>query len=194
MMRAPDEAVDLRAAEKWLAGKGLRAARFSKTEIRQGRTPDFRIYRGDRHVGFCEVKSPRDDWLDDQLAKAAPSQLVGGSRPDPGFNRLSHAIAEAVKQFDAVNPDRKLPNVLVFINWADGYDVDDLRETLTGYREGVATMTKISDGRMIGVRKSRVDLYVWIDGPTGQGQGGMFSEGSAFQAEVCGWLDPGSVG
>jgi hypothetical protein len=131
-MRAPPEVEDLRTATAWLAGNGLDAARFSAAERKVSKTPDFRIYRGNRHVGFCEVKSPRDDWLDDQLARAEPFQLVGGSRNDPAFNRISSHIAKAAEQFDAVNPDRTLPNILVFINWADANSFNDLYETLRG--------------------------------------------------------------
>ena len=64
-------------------------------------------------AGYCEVKSPRDDWLDEQLERAPPGMIVGGGRPDPTFNRIARNIVKAVKQFDAVNPDHSLSNVPV---------------------------------------------------------------------------------
>ena len=46
---------------KLLAEKGLRAERFSKTEIRQGKTPDFRVFKDEALRFFCEVKSIDED-------------------------------------------------------------------------------------------------------------------------------------
>ena len=93
-MRAPTEQEDLRLVSNWLADNGLRAIRFQSVETELGKTPDFRVYVGDQHVAYCEVKSPRDEWLDDLLAKATPLQIVGGVRDDPTFNRLSGHIAK----------------------------------------------------------------------------------------------------
>ena len=118
-------------------------------------------------AGFCEVKSPRDDWLDEQLEQAPPGTIVGGGRSDPTFNRLASHILKAVKQFDAVNPDHSLPNVLVFVNHDDKSGYRDLSETLTGHiransGEVYVTMTYIPDG-LLGDKRNRIDLYLWID-------------------------------
>jgi len=193
-MRAPEEEADLCVVADWLAANGLQAARFSPAERKTGKTPDFRVYRGDQHVAFCEVKSPRDDWLDDQLAVAEPFQIVGGLRADPTFNRISGHIAKAAKQFDAVNPGRKLPNILVFVNWADANSFQDLHETLTGYLElegggRITTMPNVAEGRLIGERKHHIDMYAWLDGRSRRLQGHVFSRtNTAFVAEICSWL------
>ena len=39
-----------------------------------------------------------------------------GLRDDPRFNQLASDVHEAVKQFDAVNRDRKHMNILAFVN------------------------------------------------------------------------------
>jgi hypothetical protein len=132
-MEAPHEHDDLAFISDWMAAYDLRTERFSSDETRQGKTPDFRIFRADKLAAYCEVKSPRDSWLDDQLEDAAPCAIVGGSRPDPTFNRIASHVEKAARQFDSVNPEREIPNILCFVNWAAENGFHDLEETLTGY-------------------------------------------------------------
>src|SRR5713101_5796572 len=109
-----------RAALEFFASYGMRAERFSKGEIRRARTPDFRVFKGKQLVSYCEAKHVRhDDWLDKKMKDARPLEIVGGARPDPIFNRLTTRIHEAAGQFEAVNPARDYPNILVFAN-SDG--------------------------------------------------------------------------
>src|SRR5205814_6233004 len=105
--------------------------------------------------------------LDAQLAGAPSGELVGGASNDPTFNRLTKDIHEAVKQFDAVNKDRKLPNVLALVNHDDMCDFDDLLAILTGnfYADDGTVhpiYAKFSHGR-IKDEKSTVHLFVWSD-------------------------------
>ena len=44
-----------------LADKGLRAERFSKSEMRQSKTPDFRVFHGEELKFYCEIKSIEKD-------------------------------------------------------------------------------------------------------------------------------------
>ena len=97
--------------------------------------PDFRLISRRGLAGYCEVKSPRDDLLDELLAQAPPGEVVGYARDDPTFNRIARHVAKAVKQFDTVNPDHSLPNVLVFVNHAAGSNFNDLYETVS-HRNG----------------------------------------------------------
>lgn len=180
MTRAPDEKYDLELVGELCGSYGVEAVRFAKKEMRVGKTPDFRLLIGSDLYAFCEVKSPRDEWLDNLLDDAEPDEIVGGLRNDPIFNRLSTMITTAVKQFDAVNPDRLLPNVLVFVNHDDNSHFSDLQETLTGMFHAddgtrYATMLNVSEGR-IREMKSRIDLYVWIDGRTKRVCGKFFSD------------------
>ena len=88
----------------YLGRLGLSTARFDKRAMRQGRTPDFKVMNGDSLAFYCEVKTVQeDDWLEQQLANAPPGTLVGGSRPDPTYNRISNHIHSAAGQFEAVN-------------------------------------------------------------------------------------------
>jgi hypothetical protein len=48
------------------------------------------------------------------------------------FNRIGRHVRNAAEQFDAVNPARQLPNVLVFVNHNEMSARSDLYETVTG--------------------------------------------------------------
>jgi hypothetical protein len=74
-------------AVSFLKQHGLRVERFTEQEMRQGKTPDFRVFKQQDFVFYAESKHVQhDDWLDRQLATAAPMEIVGGLRHDPIFN------------------------------------------------------------------------------------------------------------
>lgn len=153
---------------KLLADRGLRAERFSKTERRQGKTPDFRVFHGEKLMFYCEVKSvEKDTWLDKKLDVAAPGVVVGGLRDDPVFNRLADDIHQAVAQFLAVNPDAVVPNVMVFVNHDSMCDEQDMVAVLTGQflaDDGTAhrIYAKFSEGR-IKNEKYAIHLFCWAE-------------------------------
>ena|SRR5579871_1314570 len=188
MARGPNEDPDLQLVEELIfAPRRLVLHRFSQIETLRGRTPDFRVIQQDRLAAFCEVKSPRDDWLDDQLDVTPPGVIVGGGRSDPTFNRIARHVEKAATQFDAVNLGRSVPNILVFANYADASHYGDLIETVTGIfhaesGERYVTMTHISEGRLA-TAKQKIDLYVWIDGKARRIQGYLFNE--AFPDNVA---------
>jgi hypothetical protein len=195
MARRPDEDSDLALIEELMfAPRGLQLERFSQAETLAGKTPDFRVFQAGQLVAFCEAKSPRDDWLDDQLDNARPIELVGGLRNDPTFNRIARHVEKAASQFDAVNAARIVPNILVFVNHDKASSYNDLRETLTGMfhaagGERFPTMTHISEGRL-GAIKHRIDSYAWIDARTRRVQGYVFGEASYEHIKtLCGLFD-----
>jgi hypothetical protein len=173
-----NEERDLALVQELVSGPaGFDLERIEATP--EGRRPDFRMVSWRGLAGFCEVKSPRDDWLDEQLEQAPPLTIVGGLRDDPRFNRIARHILKAVTQFDTVNADRSLPNVLVFVNHDDQSHYGDLRETLTGrfYADSgeiYETMPRISD-LLLGDKRNRIDLYLWIDD-------------NRRRRRICGWL------
>lgn len=152
----------------YLENRGFTAERFSKAEMRTGKTPDFRVFRDGEFLFYCEVKSsPEDRWLAEQLNNAAPGELAGGARNDPIFNRLTADIHEAVKQFDAVNKEQKYPNVLALVNHDDMCGFNDLLGILTGNfyaNDGTAhpIYRQFSHGR-IKEEKGRIHLFIWLD-------------------------------
>lgn len=156
---APYSSIDLMDAgeiivAEYLMDKGFRPERFSKSEQRNGKTPDYRVFRDEEFAFFCEVKTiPLDTWW-------------GGLRNDPTFNRLSGDIHDAVKQFDAVNPKLEHPNVLAIVNQDFRTGFTDLVNVTTGCAitdEGAHPIyRRFSEGR-IKEEKSRIHLYVWLD-------------------------------
>jgi hypothetical protein len=155
-------------AEAHLRPHGLQPERFSKADMRRGKTPDFRVRKGGDVVLYCEAKHVQhDDWLAAKLESAQPLELVGGLRPDPIFNRLSNHIHEAAQQFKAVNPEHAYPNVLVFANSDSQCGFPDLRSVVTGNfyaQSGVVEpiYAEYSDGR-IREEKLLIDAYIWWD-------------------------------
>jgi hypothetical protein len=171
---------------------GLRCERFSPEEMRKSKTPDFRVWREAELALYCEAKHiQHDEWLVRHLDNAPPLQFVGGARPDPVFNRLTDRIHEAAKQFNAVNPDEALPNVLVFANSDHQCGFPDLISVLTGnfYAEGGAVepiYKQYSEGR-IKEEKYRIGLYVWHDDWRGGSQKPkmFFTRGSRHYITIC---------
>ena len=156
------------SVQHYLESLGLRVKRFTKAEMRRGRTPDFRVFAGSELAFYCEVKTAQeDDWLDKQLAEAPPLTLVGGSRPDPTYNRVSNHIHSAVGQFDAVNPAMERPNILALFNGDEGAGFEDLIQVVTGNAycdggEGIPMFREFLEGR-IREEKLRVHLYLWFN-------------------------------
>jgi hypothetical protein len=155
-------------AEKYFLSYGLQPERFSKVEMRQSKTPDFRVRKRNGLVLYCEAKYvQRDEWLEKQLKNARPLELVGGLRPDPIFNRLSNHIHEAAQQLKSVNPDHTYPNVLLFANSDVHCGFRDLQSVITGNfyaKDGTVDpiYREYSEGR-IREEKFIIDAYIWWD-------------------------------
>ena len=154
-----NEEKDLALVQELLAGPaGIMLERIEATS--EGARPDFRLVSWRGFAGFCEVKSPATR-LDEQLEQAPPLTVVGGARSDPTFNRIARNIEKAVRQFDAVNPDHGVPNVLVLVNHDDNSGFADLCETLTGqFRSdsGDAYPTNMRIATRLGDKRKRIDL------------------------------------
>lgn len=169
---APVDPSERRAVDYLEEERSLRCKRFSKTEQKSRKTPDFKVFDGDELVFYCEVKGMREDEEFEQMLAAAPPGVVvakGGN--DPTYNRVASKIHEASKQFDAVNPDRTTPNVLFLVNDDDASDHRDLMAVVTGglpCEDGswFWGFRKYSEGRIAG-SKRRIDLFVWLE-PDGQ--------------------------
>jgi hypothetical protein len=152
---------------------------LSKSEMRERKTPDFRLSRHGVDVAFCEVKSfQRDEWLEEQIRKIPGGTTAGRLRPDPIFNRISNAIHTAALQFDSVNSKHELLNFLFLVNHDTSATADDLDRVLTGYenvRMGILdpTSTQYSNGR-IHEQRTKIDLYVWQDYVDGRLRGSMY--------------------
>lgn len=151
----------------YLESLGFKPDSFSKDELKGGKTPDFRVFKDDSQVFYCEVKMiAKDQWLNNQLQNSKPGEIVGGSRNDPIFNRISDDIHQAYKQFQSVNAGWHVPNVLAFVNHDNSCSKNDLIEVLTGNfyaSDGTVhpTMKRVSEGR-IKEEKRFISLYIWM--------------------------------
>jgi hypothetical protein len=137
----------------------------SSADVVRGETPVRRVLQGGNLVAYTEIKSPRDDWMDERLAEAATGETVGGLREDPLFKRIRRHVRDSPEQFEAVNPAREHPNIMVLFNHSIMNDYRDLREAVTEefYAEGgdrFPTMKREADQL---VAKNSIDAIAWID-------------------------------
>jgi large subunit ribosomal protein L30 len=142
---------------------GIVAEPYSDAELRRGKTPDFKLFVNDSLGGFCEMKSPRDDFMFEMRAEgeAAVRENL------PYYRKLGSHIRHAAKQFDAVNPDHKLPNVLTFVTHCPDIERRDLLATIAGLpvpgsdRRLFMLSRKMQQQVLDAAR--RIDLFLWID-------------------------------
>ena len=79
---------------------------YSDAELKSGKTPDFKLRKDGNLSGFCEMKSPRDDYVFEP-----PDEKGAAVRKNiPFYRKLGSHIRQAARQFDAVNPGHKRPN------------------------------------------------------------------------------------
>jgi large subunit ribosomal protein L30 len=84
----------------------------------KNKSPDFKIMKNGELEAYCELKSPRDDWIFDVPKDLKPGEIRSEVREDPAAHALARVIGKAVAQFDAVNPDHAKPNILVIVSHA----------------------------------------------------------------------------
>ena len=98
--------------------RGIVLHKFGRKEKRKN--PDFKLYNDGNLIGYCEVKSPRDDWVFDFPEDLQPGEHRVELRRDPAAVNLADHVGKAAAQFDAVNPDRQVPNILVLVSHESG--------------------------------------------------------------------------
>jgi ribosomal protein L30 len=145
---------------------GITLERYSDAELKSGKTPDFKLLKGGKLCGLCEVKSPRDDYVFD-----APNESGFAVRENvPLHGKLGSHIRQATKQFEAANPDHKLPNILVFVNHAPDLDRADLFAALSGIPVSGGRPLELLPAKMqrqVREAARRIDLFLWVDAKKG---------------------------
>jgi ribosomal protein L30 len=136
--------------------------RYNDAELKAGKTPDFKLLKDGAVCGYCEMKSPGDDYI---FAKPAPGTFA--VRKNLPFHvKLGRHIGKTGLQFAAVNPDRKLPNILAFVNHAPNMDRGHLHEAIVGLPVGDGKRVAIlSHELQVTVLEAarKIDLFLWID-------------------------------
>jgi hypothetical protein len=136
---------------------------YSDAELKKGKTPDFKLFVNGALRGFCEMKSPRDDFIFE-----TPAEDEAAVRENlPYYRKLGGHIRHAAEQFGAVNPDHKLPNVLALVSHCPDIERRDLMATIAGL------LVPGSDRRIFMLSRKmqqqvldaarRIDLFLWID-------------------------------
>ncbi len=154
---------DRRLVEAHFAPR-LRCVPYTKLELRRpGQdTPDFKLYRGDDHVGVCEIKSPQPRERRDEFGSC---------------RRIQRQMLKAVEQFNDVNPDGSLLNVLVFVSHDPHADAAHLRKTIGGVRvtpDGEAGIPAFSvTASKLNPARQCIDAIMWF----GASASGELAEG-----------------
>jgi large subunit ribosomal protein L30 len=125
-----DEEADEALMRQFLfKGQGVEAVRLPSGN---NKTPDFKVLKNGELKGYCELKSPRDDWMFAVPKNLKPGEIRQESRPDPTAHALARVIGKAAAQFDSVNPDHAHPNILVIVSHARLRGPVDLHMAIAG--------------------------------------------------------------
>jgi ribosomal protein L30 len=112
----------------------LRSIRAEDIPEGGNKTPDFKLFKDGALRAYCEMKAPADGDVFDFPDDLAPGEVRVEVRKDPAIFNLAAHIAKSAKQFEAVNPDRTHPNILVIVNHGRRKGPADLRMALEGIR------------------------------------------------------------
>jgi len=143
-MAKPGESI----VKEYLENKGLTVSKIPESEVK---TVDFVVYSGTEPVFYLEEKTL-------EITPPAWKEL------DPVYNAIAKDVYEARKQFDSVNPDRVMPNVLSFTNMDPKRDINYLFAALTGHV--ITAGGKMRRLNQPGRGKKGlvpIDLYLWFD-------------------------------
>jgi len=165
---APDEATDVASMRKLVFDKNnIVLKRYDDAALKKGKTPDFKLLKDGKLCGFCEMKSPRDDFI----LKAPKLGGVAIRKNLPFHRKLGSHVRNAAKQFDAENADHAHPNIVVFVSHTPEIQRRDLIATIAGLPVPGSSKRLFMLGKKMQKQvieaASKVDLFIWIDPKTG---------------------------
>ena len=139
---------------------GYTVETFSKKQMREyGRkTPDFKVYKNDMLIFFCEVKCIED----------FPIEMYDGKiSVDKDENKVLHLINVSCNQFMSVNYNHTVPNVLAIYCERLGSDINDFKfafEAKVTCGSGNVYHRRLTDEHIrIESKKNNIDLCLWYD-------------------------------
>ena len=148
----------------------------------RGKTPDFKLLKDGNLCGFCELKSPRDDFI----LETPEDGGVAVRENLPFYGKLGGQIRRAAAQFSAVNPDHKLPNILAFVSHASDIQRRDLIATIAGLSapdgERFFMLPRKTQKQVMDDAR-KIDLFLWINAQNGTCQH-LTADGAVHQASA----------
>lgn len=157
-------------------GPGVEAVRLPEAKTK---TPDFKLIKNGQLKGYCELKSPRDDWIFAVAKEVKPGEIRQERREDPTAHALARVIGKAAAQFDAANADHAHPNILVIVSHARRRGPADLHLVIGGVpMPDGGRRFLLADPDEKNVKKAlekqqklfddarKIDLFYWIDAHT----------------------------
>jgi hypothetical protein len=158
-MPTQDEWTDLLLVQEFFAARRLTAERIPETTTK---TPDLRILRDAELVGYCEVKSPQDVFIErveDAIREGKGGVIEVGYGNDYRQARcIARAAKKAAAQFEAANPDHAVPNILMIVNHDTVSLYDDFSQAITGEIGGIGRV-----GKPVRDDIPEIDVYVWVE-------------------------------
>jgi large subunit ribosomal protein L30 len=160
------------------AKRKIRLQRFKASEM-AGKTPDFKLLKDGQLCGYCEMKSPNNKWAFDFPSDLQPDEIRAEVRVDRAVPNLGRFVVKAAQQFEAVNPQHDVPNIMFIVNHAPGKGPLDLRFALEGMPvpgggRGLFIFDE-EDERVPSEQQKavweaarKVDLFLWVDARTGK--------------------------
>ncbi|MDH6352154.1 MULTISPECIES: hypothetical protein [unclassified Brevibacillus] len=133
----------------FLSGYGLEVKKIKEGSTK---TPDFDVLMHSKRVFYCEEKTLEYDDFE-------------GHKDDPVYNSISAHIHKAAKQFNSINPNHEVPNVLAFTSLDSSKDIHDLIITITGNAllEGGGVLKIRNVGHRLDEDLDVIDLFLWFD-------------------------------
>jgi ribosomal protein L30 len=144
--------------------RGIGPELYSDAERKKGKTPDFKLMKDGTLRGYCELKSPRDDYIFQMPADGSPAIR----KNVPFYRKLGRHVRDMAEQLDAVNPKRELPNICAFVSHCPDIERRDLIATIAGLpAPGNSNMRIPMLGRKLQEQvleaAGKIDLFLWVD-------------------------------
>jgi ribosomal protein L30 len=163
----PDEAADVELMRALVFdNNGIVLEPYDAAALNRGKTPDFKLMKDGAVSGYCEVKSPRDDYV----LKAPEAGGMAVRRNLPFYRKLGNQIRGAAQQFDAENSRHDKPNVMVFLSHTPEIERRDLIATIAGLPKSsgkrIFMLGRKMQGQVIEAAR-KIDLFLWIDKVSG---------------------------
>jgi hypothetical protein len=151
-----DEPSILATVEQYLEGKMMTSERVMQRMFPGKKIPDLRVKWSDGGIFYCEVKSP-------QLVLEQKTNLY---KHDTTISKLRQFLHTATQQFNSVNPNHLIPNVLVWtsehfqLNWHNF--VASILGAITVEDRSIRDLTK--HGAVVRTAKDweKVDIHIWL--------------------------------